>query len=455
MPDLSNSPFRPNGLPTNGLPTPQGTFQGWGSQIQNGGLFGSLLGQKAVDPNARTTTSPNTLPKGQAAPNTPVKPVSTQGVGAPGSPQAAAAQQSKDYAQYFPGVPVPVSTTPASTNTPATAPTPATPIPSTANTSSVPSYPNGLYGDLIKRGTDALAQSAALTGQIQTAQNNIYGNPNFSLDTQVGRAGLIQNNVGVQADALAKQGAAYLQGAQAAAPQLGQYGQTYYNPTTGTTASGSGSAVSPTDPLYPVLQQYAKLYASGQQGAIPGSITSNPVLNAQVLAMAQQINPSFNYNNATGTAAGQQQVAGSLPQMESAEAAAQGIQNQISSYIASNPTLNPSDSTFANSISQWAQGQQLGDPRYQNLANLLSEYVSTLAPILGVGGDTTNLKTQIAQSFVNGAASGQSISQVLQGIGTIASGKVAAIKGSVGLPGGVSPSNVPNIPSANNNPLGI
>jgi len=63
------------------------------------------------------------------------------------------------------------------------------------------------------------------------------------------------------------------------------------------------------------------------------------------------------------------------------------------------------------------------------LSNYLSEYVNTLAPILGVGGDTTNLKTQIAQGFINAHQSGQSISSVLNGIETLAQQKLQAQQG--------------------------
>jgi hypothetical protein len=66
----------------------------------------------------------------------------------------------------------------------------------------------------------------------------------------------------------------------------------------------------------------------------------------------------------------------------------------------------------------------LTDPKYQTLFNYLNEYTNTLAPILGVGGDATNLKTEIAQSFVNGVASGQSIAEVLNNIQTLSHGKI-------------------------------
>lgn len=128
-----------------------------------------------------------------------------------------------------------------------------------------------------------------------------------------------------------------------------------------------------------------------------------------------------------GQIAGQEQAGQTAQNMQVANTAAKGIEGTIKQHLAQNPQLNPSDLTFANSISQWASGQQLGDPKYQTLANYLNEYISTLAPILGVGGDTTNLKTQIAQSFINAQASGESISQVLDSISKLADDKLANI----------------------------
>ena len=79
-------------------------------------------------------------------------------------------------------------------------------------------------------------------------------------------------------------------------------------------------------------------------------------------------------------------------------------------------------------MQQWIQGKQLTDPKYQTLFNYLNEYTSTLAPILGVGGDPTNLKTQIAQSFINAAASGQSIKTVLENMQGLSKGKIQDIR---------------------------
>jgi hypothetical protein len=90
------------------------------------------------------------------------------------------------------------------------------------------------------------------------------------------------------------------------------------------------------------------------------------------------------------------------------------------------------------------QGKQLTDPKYQTLFNYLNVYTTTLAPILGVGGDPTNLKTQIAASFINAAASGQSITQVLDAMSKLATNKIGDLQsGATG--GGTS---VPNTTGA-------
>lgn len=196
-------------------------------------------------------------------------------------------------------------------------------------------------------------------------------------------------------------------------PQVTSFGQTSFNPVSGQ-FDGGGS-------LPPeVMQQYAQMAATGQYNAIPSFITSNPVLNAQLNAGAQAINPNYTPIGAAGAS----QVLSGIPQLTSANTAAEGIKNTIQSYLQQNPTLNATDLAAGNLLQQWIQGKQMTDPKYQTLFNYLNEYTNTLAPILGVGGDPTNLKTQIAQGFINAAASGASISQVLNSMSSLATNKI-------------------------------
>lgn len=199
-----------------------------------------------------------------------------------------------------------------------------------------------------------------------------------------------------------------------AQPQVTTVGQTSFDPTTGNFSNNVGGFSSE------VMQQYAQMAASGQYTAIPSTITSNPVLNAQLNAAARALNPNYTPIGAQGASG----VLAGIPALQSANTAAEGIKNTIKNYLSVNPTLNTSDLAAGNLLQQWIQGKQLTDPKYQILFNNLDEYTNTLAPILGVGGNPTNLKTQIAQGFVNAAASGKSIVQVLDAMSELATHKI-------------------------------
>lgn len=312
---------------------------------------------------------------------------------------------------------------------------------------------SGLVGDLANASKNPNPEIAALENQaadiashLGPAEAAVLGSPGIAAD-QEGRESNLAAAAGAQLSGLgnvlsqANTAQSNLQSglsnaASVTAPSVGAFGQTQYFPLN---AGNTGATVSPSDPFYSTLQSYAQQAANGQYGAIPSSITSNPVLNAQLNQMASAINPSYNpvvagaQSAATasnvqslGTAgtAGIASVLQSIPALQSANTAAKGIANQITSFLQQNPQLNQSNSTLATAAQQWLNGKQLGDPAYQTLFNDLNEYTNTLAPILGVGGDATNLKTQIAQGFINAQASGQSIATVLQNIGALADTKV-------------------------------
>lgn len=273
-----------------------------------------------------------------------------------------------------------------------------------------------------------------------------------------GNAAVIAQSTAAQQQALAAGESAALQGtgqqltannqqqtgvnqALNAATDLTQapYGTPLYNAATGTfTNAQTGQGVD----FNSAMQSYAQGLASGNIpfSQIPSQITSNPVLLAQLLQQASSSQggsgSGFNLNANLGTTGAQQQIAAQLPSWNAANTAAKGIQQTITGYLAQNPQLNSSDLAASNALNQWINGQQLTDPKYQTLFNLLNEYTSTLAPVLGVGGDTTNLKTEIAQSFINAKASGASIQEVLNNIGQVADSKIANYQ-SGGTGGGV------------------
>ncbi len=273
---------------------------------------------------------------------------------------------------------------------------------------------SGTYGGLIGKGVQSLEEAGKVQGEagllrqaMQRETRDVMGNPYYSGSVKVGQAANIAQQQGSQLEglsaqekALTTQGQAYLSGAGAVAPIQAPFTNQLIDPTTGKSIQTGGG----TTPF--------------GAGVITGNIN-----------------------------AGQEYA-----KMNVANVAAKGIKNTITSYLQKNPTLNPSDLAFSNSISQWATGQQLGDPKYQTLANYLNEYISTLAPILGVGGDTTNLKTEIAQSMINAKASGQSITEVLNNLEQLAEDKVKNIQ-SAGTGGGVV-STTPTTGSAGGNLFG-
>lgn len=231
--------------------------------------------------------------------------------------------------------PAPAAPTPTTYNTPAT-----TGTPSLNPTSPAPAAPqnSGLYPQIVNKlsniGSDPLAKQVAdkndyITGQVKKYAQDEAGLYNQGLDIGYG-PGAAQNlqNVftsRINAAETGLQNSLTAQGQQVtalgtagnlAAPQLSQYGQTYYNPVTGQTTGGSGTAgttqvIGQNDPIYPALQQYAQARATGQETLIPSSFSGNPALNAQITSMAQQINPSYNSNtvssvvNASGANYGQ------------------------------------------------------------------------------------------------------------------------------------------------------
>lgn len=167
------------------------------------------------------------------------------------------------------------------------------------------------------------------------------------------------------------------------------------------------------------LQGASTVFGGAAPGQIsPGNTAFNPL-------SGENINGIGASPFAGGVAQGNVALGQNFAQMNASHQAAQGIKNQIGNLI-SNTTVNPSEFTDVNKALQFISGR-VGNPQYQTLSNYLNEYISTLAPILGVGGDTTNLKTQIAQSMVNAQASGGNIMQVLNDLDSLAQNKLSAI----------------------------
>jgi hypothetical protein len=282
-----------------------------------------------------------------------------------------------------------------------------TPQVSNAGTSVPPTFPgliqqqsqfdpfaNPSVAAAYKKAQDIQAQiESSKQNEANDVANNRL-NP-IPIGDQTGREAVIQNQYLAQQNALSSQAAA----------QAGIYGAGFTG--TGQQLTGLNAAAANSAP---------QLGAVGTQGYY-NPLTGQP-------SSGTSANTPFGGGEAQGNVALGQQYAANVSAFNQGTA----VKNTINQYLNSNPTLNPSSFTDVNAVLQLLNGK-VSNPQYQTLSNYLQEYVNTLAPILGVGGDTTNLKTEIANGFVNAHQSGQSISQVLDGIESLAQAKLNAQQG--------------------------
>ncbi len=309
------------------------------------------------------------------------------------------------------------------------------------------------------QGNAAIGQNAANIASDygkQIAQTGILGKAAMGGALTTGTTPVAEGNAAVIGQTTAAQQSALAAGESAALQGTGQQLTAQGQEQTG--LLGAAGAVKP-EGNFPFVfnPQTGSFSAPGAGGGTSNggpTLTYNPQTDATSLAksvMGRQISYqdaisalSYGSNgpNAAGQlssailaaggnptdlqaqATGQASVAGTIPALQSANTAAQGIAQTINSFLSQNPTINASPLAVGNLAQQWLQGKQLTDPAYQTFFNYLSEYANTLAPVLGVGGDPTNMKTQIAQAFLNPQASGQSTQQVLKAMGDLATQKI-------------------------------
>lgn len=207
-------------------------------------------------------------------------------------------------------------------------------------------------------------------------------------------------------------------------PSVAGYGQTVFNPATGT-YSGGGAGVSPTDPFYQTMQQYAAMAANGQISAIPSSITGNSVLNAQVNQMARAINPNYNpvvsaaqgaaaasNVSTTGTAAvnaantGYQGAVQEYQNNTAHYTALTGISNQLTGTLAN--YANNGVLTDANAAINTIQGH-LSNPDYQKFITAMGNAQASYQAILGSSGVTPTKADQDAVAALNPNSSATAI----------------------------------------------
>ena len=307
------------------------------------------------------------------------------------------------------------------------------------------SQPTTQYTVAQQQYLDANARLQALQTEAANQSANIQGS-RTNLAEAGGEQGILQNLVANQSAALGNEMAAAQASAGAATtqqqaqqsglaaagglvqPQLGQYGQAYYQPlNAGANGAGAGgTGVSPSDPFYGTMQTYAQMMVNGQISSIPSSVTGNPVLQAQLIQMAQQINPNFNINQATATGQTQQAQTQQQQTYQSAAQQAKNLGIQLNQLITT-AGINPSDVNALNSFIQ-KMATNTSDPNYQTFQNLVNDMSNTYAQVLTpAGGSTTDMVRSISQSLINSAQSGQSIIQVMQNLDAQVQAKISGV----------------------------
>lgn len=282
---------------------------------------------------------------------------------------------------------------------------------------------------LNKQYADQLEAAQAKVNQAQSAINQEISG------TQTQQAGYTQAaSAGNTAQGLLQSGlgtaASYVQ------PTQLPYGTPLVTPQTGENVNITSTGVAETDPFYKTLQSYAQLLVNNQGSAIPSSITGNSVLNAQLIKMAQQINPNFNVNVSSGAGSAQTTVAGQqAAQIENWKSSLQQGQNLKAQFsdLVSNFGLNPANLNVANAGLQKI-ASNISDPNYQNLQNYISDIANTYAQILTpAGGSVTNQVRDISSSLLNSTMSGQGLLNVMNTLDQQANAKIAGVSTAGGL----------------------
>lgn len=285
---------------------------------------------------------------------------------------------------------------------------------------------------------DVASGRSALLGQTFAAElaakQNAVSNAIAGQNSQV-NAGYSAGSLGLTGQQQQQTGLNAILGATK--PQLGSYGQTFYQPTeAGQSGTGNGGITTGSD-MDNALNQYAKMAANGQIAGIPSEITSNPVLNAELNKRATVINP--NYNPVTSSAqsgiiTSQEQQ---KQQYQSALQQGQNLQAQLKDLITSFG-LNPNDINALNSGLQKI-ASNTSDSRYKVLNNYINDIANTYSQILTPpGGAATDTTRSIAASMLDATASGTSIIDTMRSLDAAAQAKIAGVPTLTGQNNGAS-----------------
>lgn len=147
---------------------------------------------------------------------------------------------------------------------------------------------------------------------------------------------------------------------------------------------------------------------------------------------------------AVGNIQGQIGIGQNVAQLNSYLGGAQVVGKNLQNLITS-ANINPIGLTYANGLLQFG-AKAMSDPNYQKFAGQINDFVASLAPILGVGGNITDMKTQMSSAIVNALQSGSTINDVISYFLDQAQQKVQGLAkgGGVGVGGEINSNGTTN-----------
>lgn len=244
-----------------------------------------------------------------------------------------------------------------------------------------------------KQGREGAIQSANLTklGALQGAVQEAQAGIGFGIQGQQAQQAGFTSAAGAANTAQGQRQSGLTSAAGIGQPSPAAFGQTVFDPLTGQYSGGGG--------LPPeVMQQYAQMAAYGQISAIPESITSNPVLSAQLNAAAKALNPNFNPITSAAQGASASDLTSQASQIQ---ANANGAEANFRLLLSTaqqggvNNTNVPILNTLQNNLNRGLTSSEAVTLFRNTLSTVRNQY----ATILG-GGQATDMSRGIAQEQI-------------------------------------------------------
>lgn len=312
---------------------------------------------------------------------------------------------------------------------------PNAPTQNTQTKTEQPAQDTGLYGSLVKKSADAYKTAGDTNQIIKQAELDATHNPEYSLDTGIGRAGMIQQNYGLQGQNALTQAAGLASLAGDVKPQANAsfFGSPVTGGLVGTglAANGlTGNALVDTN-----VQQALKLVQAG-----------TPINNAEVqklLSISPLAQQAFNqtlqngggYNPATQSATATQNA----NQAVTAQGAAFDLDTQIknldnistlaTNFLQNNKLLNPTDNPNWNA----SIGSYVGtfnDPAAKLQYNMIMGDISkfTSAILASNNGQIPTAVTAQLQSFDPSTLSASQLIPYLQNLKILGDNQLSVLQ---------------------------